>query len=73
MSTRKEHLEWCKERALAELKSQGPQGAIASMTSDMNKHPETRGHAVLSLGMMLLMSGNMKSDKDTEKWVNDFQ
>jgi hypothetical protein len=39
--TRQEHVQWCKERALAYLPDD-PAQAVASMLSDMGKHEETR-------------------------------
>lgn len=40
--TRAEHLKWCKERALEYVKLGNLNEALASMTSDLGKHPETR-------------------------------
>lgn len=40
--TRAEHLKWCKERALEYVKEGDLGNALASMTSDLGKHPETR-------------------------------
>lgn len=37
MTTREEHLNWCKARALEILDSGDVQGAFASMTSDLGK------------------------------------
>src|SRR5262249_1375543 len=39
--TREEHLQWCKDRALEYLDEGNLASAIASMTSDLTKHPET--------------------------------
>jgi hypothetical protein len=38
---RAKHLQWCKDRALAELDAGSIQNAIASMMSDLRKHKET--------------------------------
>lgn len=38
---RAEHLEWCKQRAREYLASGDWANAIASMCSDLGKHPET--------------------------------
>jgi len=38
--TRKEHLDWCKERALKYVDDGNLQQAYTSMTSDLSKHPE---------------------------------
>ena len=56
--TRAEHLQWCKQRALAYLPDD-PQQAFASMASDLNKHEETRGHLGIEVGFMLLMTNNL--------------
>ena len=56
--TRAEHLAWCKQRALAYLPND-PEQAFTSMASDLDKHDETRGHAGIELGFMLLMTGNL--------------
>ncbi len=40
-TTRSEHVEWAKARALAYVDSGDLYGALASMASDLNKHPET--------------------------------
>jgi hypothetical protein len=39
--TRAEHLAWCKERALEYVARGELLDALASMTSDLGKHPET--------------------------------
>jgi len=54
-ATRAEHLQWCKDRAIAYL----PDAATAytSFMSDMGKHPETADHPALSLGLQLLLIG----------------
>lgn len=41
-TTRQEHLQWCKQRALEYVAAGDMQQALASMTSDLGKHPETR-------------------------------
>jgi len=66
--TRAEHLAWCKERALEYLPDD-PNQAFASMASDMNKHDETRGHAGLELGTLLLLTGNVG---DMRKFIEGF-
>ena len=70
--TREEHLDWAKERALEYAKRGDIQQAVASMLSDLRKHPELERHAGGDLGMMLLMSGNMRDSLACEKWINGF-
>lgn len=66
--TRNEHLDWCKQRATEYLDQGDIKGALASMMSDLQKHDETRNHAGVQLGMMLLISGNL----ETEQAMRDF-
>ena len=68
--TREKHLQWCKGRALGYV-DDAP-SAVASMGSDMRKHPETENHIGIQLGTMLLMGGHMNSSAEVEKWVNGF-
>lgn len=60
--TRAEHLAFCKWRALAYLDDAQPRPAqaLASMTSDLAKHPETASLAGLfgRASMQLIMAGN---------------
>lgn len=60
METRAEHLEWCKERAREYLDRGELSDAVASMLSDMGKHPETSGSAerLAPIGMFELMTGD---------------
>lgn len=60
--TRAEHVEWCQERARFYLDKGDLHEAVASMTSDMGKHAETRdaGRAMGMLGIFEAMNGNME-------------
>lgn len=62
-TTRQEHLNWCKQRALEYLKQNDIRQCAASFMSDMGKHEETRNSMQLvnSLIMMELMSPNKES------------
>ena len=42
--TRDEHLAWCKQRALEYADRGDTTNAVASMMSDLGKHPETENH-----------------------------
>jgi len=52
-----EHMAWCKKRALEYLDKGDLQNAIASLASDLNKHPDTRPHVhfVVMLGMQAIL------------------
>ena len=61
--TRAEHLAWCKERALEYVDRGDLAGAVASMMSDLQKHPETNPDPDLAtfmggIGLMDAAAGN---------------
>jgi hypothetical protein len=60
--TRLEHLQWCKDRALAYVARGDLVNALASMTSDMRKHPGTDTAAATALlaamGVRCVMAGD---------------
>jgi hypothetical protein len=71
-TTRAEHLAWCKERAL-EYAGQGDNAqAMASMTSDLSKHPETEGHSGVELMMMLAIAGQFERPGELRKFIEGF-
>lgn len=77
---RSEHLEWCKQRALRELDfypdvREACRNAMASMGSDLGKHPETERHAGVQLGMMMLMCDQREArDKEAmRKFILGFR
>lgn len=72
MTTRAEHLAWCKQRALEYVDKGDVQNAYASMASDLNKHPETAGHQAIQLGMMMLMDGQLSSPQEMRKFIDGF-
>lgn len=56
--TRDEHMAWAKERALEYLNNGDVQNAVASMLSDLGKHPETEGagRAMAPVAILALMN-----------------
>lgn len=73
MKTRTEHLEWCKQRALQELDYyHSPAKGFASMASDLGKHPETKNHAAIQLGMMMMMAGQLSTEQEMKKFIEGF-
>lgn len=71
--TRAEHLAWCKQRALEYVEQGDVQNAFASMTSDLQKHPETQGHPAPELGMMLLVAGHLSTVTQMREWIEGVQ
>lgn len=63
MTTRKEHMDWCKQRAM-ELVEEGDYIiAVASMMSDLSKHEETQelGATMAPLAMHELLKATPES------------
>jgi hypothetical protein len=68
--TRHEHLAWCKRRALEYLDAGDLANAVASMGSDMGKHPETgMSDTLMSLGMMLIIRNDAPG---VRRWIEGF-
>ena len=72
-STRQEHLDWCKQRALEYVDAGNYPEAVASMMSDLKKHPETQGHVGIELGMLQLMSDLMSTEPPVRRWIEGFR
>lgn len=70
--TRAEHLQWAKDRALEYADLGDVSQAMASLGSDLNKHPETRGHSGIELMMMLAMTGNLDGPGELRKFIEGF-
>jgi hypothetical protein len=71
MRTREEHVQWCKDQAMAYVRSGDLLEAVTSMACDMGKHPETE------CNVHLLMLGTMYAEQyDREgviRWINGFR
>lgn len=88
MTTRAQHLTWCKARALAELDDNTDGRAAAramdSMISDLSKHSDTAADAAHSLtgavsvgvelALLEAMAGvGMRTPDEVRAWINGFQ
>jgi hypothetical protein len=69
---RSEHLEWCKKRALEYCDRGDAENALSSMFSDLEKHPETAGHVGCSLGLMMMMGGQLNTPEAARKFILGF-
>lgn len=69
---RKEHLQWCKDRALEFVENNDLTGAFASFQGDMMQHEETSNHLALEVGMILLLSGNLDTQEQMKNWIFGF-
>ena len=72
MKTRTQHIQWCKERALAYLANGSKQEAFSSMASDIEKHPETSGHIGVMLGMAQMMGDMLETNDQMRDFINGF-
>jgi hypothetical protein len=72
--TRAEHLAWAKERALEYADQGDTASAIASLTSDLGKHPETAASVsiVAKLMMPLAISGHLSTPAELRKFIEGF-
>jgi len=67
-TTRSEHLEWCKSRALEYLGAGDRHGAMMSMLSDLGKHPDTTG--LQGMGVMIMLTAH--TDEDARRFIEGF-
>jgi hypothetical protein len=73
MMTRSEHLQWAKDRALKYADRGEMANAIASIESDLNKHPETANHGAVTLMTMMAVSGQFSRPGELRKFIEGFQ
>ena len=71
--TRQEHLDWCKERAREYLRAGDHQQALASMLSDLRKHPETDTHAGILLGGLMALGGHLSQWDKVRDFIEGFR
>jgi hypothetical protein len=69
--TREEHLEWCKQRARVYIEAGDLANAVASMASDMEKHPECSVNKFL-LALAMLHVANY-DEREVRRWVEGFR
>jgi hypothetical protein len=72
MRTREQHLDWCKQQAHEYLDDGDIANALASMMSDLNKHPELKNHPAMYMGGMLLIGGHMWSVDEARRFIDGF-
>lgn len=71
--TRAEHLAWCRRRALAFLDAGDLTNAVASMQSDLSKHPLTQGHIGIAAGTFLLIQIMPDTAAYVRQWIEGFR
>jgi hypothetical protein len=69
---RAEHMQWAKDRALEYADRGDVANAVASMGSDLRKHPETRDHDGMMLMMMMAAAGQFDRPGELRKFIEGF-
>ena len=69
MQTAAEHLAWAKGRALEYADQGDVPNALASINSDLRKHPDLASHSGIELGMMLAMTGHLSTPQQVREWI----
>lgn len=72
MMTRQEHLDWCKARAREYLDAGDVGQAVVSMLSDIRKHPETKDHSAIHLGVSMLFAGHLDTVDKARHFIEGF-
>lgn len=70
--TRAEHMAWCKQRALEYVERGNVTSAIASMLSDLGKHPDTAAHSGIHLAAMMMLHGMLKEASEVREFIEGF-
>nr|WP_290224014.1 hypothetical protein [Trichocoleus desertorum] len=70
--TRQEHMVWTKERALEYAREGNTTDALASLFSDLTKHPETVDHPGILPGASLMMAGHLSTTAEVTKFIEGF-
>jgi hypothetical protein len=75
MRTWDEHLAWCKQRALEYVDRGELADAIASMGSNLNKHPETKLSESVSASLMAVAKLYIVNhdEEGVRRWVESFR
>ena len=72
MMTRAEHIAWAKQRALQELDAGDLSNAVASITSDLTKHEETRAMAA-AVGEDGLVAALTGAAAAVRRWIEGIE
>lgn len=68
---RAEHLAWARNRALEYVDAGDNANALASLTSDLRKHPDTApsSDGVGQLGMQLMLTGSLRDAASMREFI----
>jgi hypothetical protein len=68
LRTSYEHVQWAKARALAYLPADTA-GALASLASDLGKHPDTRQHRALQQLPAAVGAGQLSTAEQIQEFI----
>lgn len=68
MTSRAEHLAWCKQRAMEYVNAGDFNQGVTSMLSDLGKHPDTKGS--VNVGAMLMLT--VRDRESAKRFVEGF-
>ncbi len=74
MRTRAEHIQFCKERAMALVNDGDLLQAVTSMMSDLTKHPETQhsSEVLAALGLLAMQQAQSGDRREVERYIQGF-
>lgn len=74
VTTRQEHLDWCKKRALEYVDVGDVSQAFASFVSDVRKHPETERvlETISQLGVPLMSMGLLSTPQQMREHIEGY-
>lgn len=74
MTTRAEHLQFCKDRAMEYVNAGDLLNAVTSMMSDLGKHPETEstGKSLAMLGLMAAQQAQSGDRAGVIRYIQGF-
>ena len=71
--SREDHIRWCKDRALEYVKLGDLDNAIASMQSDLTKHPETNTPEVIKRALDIELIYAISRHRRVVTWIHGFK
>ncbi|QLE47959.1 hypothetical protein FD724_07395 [Nostoc sp. C057] len=71
LETRQEHLSWAKQRSIEYAQCGDLVKAMNSIASDLQKHPETKGHLAPELALQLYISGEISTPEQMIKFIEE--
>lgn len=69
LETRQQHIDWVKKRALELAQAGHVIKAMDSIASDLQKHPETKGHLAPEFGLQLYMAGKISTPEQMIEFI----